>query len=137
MNLKSSKELSLTVRSGSDIVAVRQQGRELASHLGFSDVEQIVIATAISEIARNIVEYAQEGKIQIASLVNSGKKGILIVAQDSGPGITDIAQAMQVGYTTGKGLGLGLPGAQRLMDEFEVESQKGKGTTVTMKKWVS
>jgi len=129
-------KLPLTISSGADIVAARQQGRSLALELGFSEVDQIVIATAISEIARNIVEYATEGKIRISSISNSGHRGILIVADDNGPGISDLNQAMQVGYSTGRGLGLGLPGAKRLMDEFEIHSSKGKGTTVTMKKWL-
>ena len=130
-------ESPLTIRSGADIVLARQQGRTLALNLGFSDVDQIVIATAISEVARNIVEYAQQGEINISPLHIAGRTGILIVAEDHGPGIADLAQAMQVGYSTGRGLGLGLPGARRLMDEFEINSVKGKGTTVKMKKWVA
>ena len=125
------------IRSGADIVAARQQGRNMAMRLGFSDVDQIVIATAISEVARNIVEYAQQGEISISPLQIGGRSGILIIARDQGPGIADINQAMQVGYTTGRGLGLGLPGSKRLMDEFEIKSAKGQGTTVTMKKWVA
>jgi len=125
------------ISSGADIVAARQQGRSLASQLGFSEVDQIVIATAISEVARNIVEYATQGEIQISPVLNQGRKGIQIVAKDKGPGISDLGQALQVGYSTGRGLGLGLPGARRLMDEFEIHSIKGKGTTVSMKKWVS
>ncbi|HKX12294.1 MAG TPA: anti-sigma regulatory factor [bacterium] len=130
-------ELPLMIRSGADIVAARQQGRNMAMRLGFSDVDQIVIATAISEVARNIVEYAQQGEISISPLQIGGRSGILIIARDQGPGIADINQAMQVGYTTGRGLGLGLPGSKRLMDEFEIKSAKGQGTTVTMKKWVA
>jgi len=125
------------ITSGVDIVIARQEGRQLALKLGFSDVDQIVIATAISEVARNIVEYAKEGEIHISRVVNGSKKGIQIVAVDRGPGISDLAQAMQVGYTTGRGLGLGLPGAKRLMDEFDVQSTVGRGTRVTMRKWVS
>ncbi|HKY63093.1 MAG TPA: anti-sigma regulatory factor [bacterium] len=130
-------ELPLTIQSGGDIVVARQQGRSLALRLGFSDVDQIVIATAISEVARNIVEYAQQGAISISPLHQGGRTGILIVAEDQGPGIADLGLAMQVGYSTGRGLGLGLPGARRLMDEFEIASVIGRGTTVTMKKWVS
>jgi len=126
----------LVITSGADIVAARQQGRNLASQLGFSDVDQIVIATAISEVARNIVEYAQQGEIRISALHSGGRTGIMIIAEDHGPGISDLTQAMQVGYSTGRGLGLGLPGAKRLMDEFEVNSVKGKGTKVTMRKWI-
>jgi len=125
------------IRSGADIVVARQQGRNLARSLGFSDVDQIVIATAISEVARNIVEYAKQGELKIAPLASGGRVGILIVAEDQGPGINDIGQAMQVGYSTGRGLGLGLPGAKRLMDDFEIQSIKGKGTTILMKKWIA
>ena len=125
------------ISSGADIVAARQEGRKLADQLGFSDVDQTVIATAISEVARNIVEYAEKGEIHINPILNGTKKGILIVARDSGPGIVDLALAMQDGYTTGRGLGLGLSGAKRLMDEFDIQSMEGQGTTVTMKKWVS
>jgi Anti-sigma regulatory factor (Ser/Thr protein kinase) len=130
-------ELPLTISSGADIVAARQQGRKLALQLGFSDVDQIVIATVISEVARNIVEYAKQGEIRLRPVAGSaGKKGIMIVAEDRGPGITDLVQAMQVGYSTGRGLGLGLPGAKRMVDEFDIQSSQGKGTIVTMKKWV-
>ena len=127
----------MLISSGADIVAARQEGRKLARTLGFSEVDQIVIATAISEVARNIVEYAKEGKIYISPLVDGIRKGIMIVAQDQGPGIAELQKAMQVGYSTGRGLGLGLPGAKQLMDEFEVKSSTGQGTTVKMKKWVS
>lgn len=119
-----------------DIVAARQKGRELAQQIGFSGSELTVIATAISEIARNIVVYAQSGEIVLATEKNGGgRPGIVIVATDIGPGIPNIEQAMQDGFSTGKSLGLGLPGARRLMDEFEIESTVGKGTIVTMKKW--
>jgi serine/threonine-protein kinase RsbT len=111
-------------------------GRELAEGLGFSGSELTVIATAISEIARNIVEYARSGEITLKPIQHLGRRGILVVAQDRGPGIADIELAMQDGYSTSKGIGLGLPGARRLMDEFEIDSKMGKGTTVTMKKWV-
>ena len=118
-----------------DIVTARQKGRELAVEIGFSGSELTVIATAISEIARNIVVYAQSGEIALSTERNGSRRGIVIVAQDSGPGIPDIQLAMQDGYSTGKSLGLGLPGARRLMDEFEIESKLGEGTTITMKKW--
>jgi serine/threonine-protein kinase RsbT len=95
-----------------------------------------VIATAISEIARNIVEYAKKGKIIISEIKDKEKQGIQVVARDRGPGISDVERAMQDGFTTGKGLGLGLPGTRRIMDEFEITSKAGKGTTVTIKKWL-
>jgi serine/threonine-protein kinase RsbT len=119
-----------------DIVTARQKGREMAAEVGFSGSDLTIIATAISEIARNILSYAREGEILLAPLEEAGKSGILVVGHDDGPGITNIEQAMRDGYSTGKSLGLGLPGARRLMDEFEIVSAPGKGTTVSMKKWV-
>ena len=98
-------------------------------------MELTVIATAISEIARNIVEHAKSGEMVLTECQHGPKQGIQIVARDKGPGIPDVARAMQDEFSTGKGLGLGLPGSKRLMDEFEVQSQVGQGTTVTMRKW--
>ncbi len=102
---------------------------------GFSATEATVIATAISEIARNIVRFARRGEVTSTLLTEDGATGIMVVAQDTGPGIADIDLAFRDGYTTYGGLGLGLPGSRRLMDEFEVMSEVGKGTTVTMMKW--
>jgi serine/threonine-protein kinase RsbT len=94
-----------------------------------------LIAAAISEVARNIVDYAESGEIILAGMVNGSKRGIKIIARDEGPGIPDVAQAMQYGYSTRNSMGVGLPGAKWLMDEFDIESKVGKGTIVTMKKW--
>jgi serine/threonine-protein kinase RsbT len=118
-----------------DVVNARQKGRELAQQAGFSGSDLTVIATAISEIARNIVLYGKRGEMIMSQVQQGSKRGLLIVARDEGPGIADVNQAMQDGYSTGKSLGLGLPGARRLMDEFEIVSEIGKGTVVTMKKW--
>ena len=118
-----------------DVVTARQRARELAAPLGLSSTELIVIATAISEIARNVVAYAGEGEVVLSLIERGRRRGIRIIAEDQGPGIADLSLAMQDGYTTGGGLGMGLPGARRLMDEFEVESEPGKGTRVTMRKW--
>lgn len=118
-----------------DIVIARQQGRALATKLGFSGSDLTIIATAISEVARNILEYAGNGEIKVSLVQQGSKVGIAVVAKDEGPGIRDIAQAMQDGFSTGRGLGLGLPGTRRLMDEFDIVSKVGKGTTVTLKKW--
>jgi serine/threonine-protein kinase RsbT len=118
-----------------DIVAARQKGREMALQAGFSGSDLTLIATAISEIARNIVNYARRGEMQMSQVQQGAKRGLLVVARDEGPGIADIEQAMRDGFSTGKSLGLGLPGARRLMDEFEIHSEIGKGTVVTMKKW--
>ena len=119
-----------------DIVEARQKGRELAARLGFSGGDLAMIATAISELARNIIEYADKGEIVLSVTQQGARQGIIVVARDEGPGIANIEQAMQDGFSTGKSLGLGLPGAKRLMDEFEIASELGKGTVVTMRKWV-
>ncbi|MCC7416156.1 MAG: anti-sigma regulatory factor [Acidobacteria bacterium] len=131
-----SSEAIVRIRSGADVIAARKQGRAIASAAGFSPSDLTIIATAISEIARNIVEFAGEGAISIALLNDAGRRGVEIVAADSGPGIPDVGTAMLDGYSTGGGLGIGLPGARRLMDEFDIQSAAGEGTTVTMRKWL-
>jgi serine/threonine-protein kinase RsbT len=127
------------INSAVDIVTARQRGRALALELGFNGADVTLIAAAISEVARNIVDHAKKGEIVMSSLVTgsngSAKMGIQIIARDEGPGIRDVAQAMQYGYSTRKGLGVGLPGAKWLMDEFDIASEVGRGTTITMKKW--
>jgi serine/threonine-protein kinase RsbT len=123
------------IQRDGDIVEARQKGRELAQTIGFSGSDLTLIATAISEIARNIVLYADRGEISLGIAENGSRRGIVVVARDQGPGIADIERAMRDGYSTGKSLGLGLPGARRLMDEFEITSIVGQGTTVTMRKW--
>ena len=131
----SSGEIRVAIDSEQDIVSARQQGRALALELGFSAVDATLIATAISELARNIVSYAGTGEITLKTIQNSTRKGILIVAADEGPGIYDLRQALRDGFSTSGSLGLGLPGVRRLMDEFEIASQPGKGTRVEVKKW--
>jgi serine/threonine-protein kinase RsbT len=126
---------TLSVRLESDILAARQHGREVAERVGFSGSDLALIATAISEVARNIVVHAGGGAIVISELAD-GRAGIEIVARDDGPGILDVELAMQDGFSTVASLGLGLPGARRLMDEFTIESQDGHGTTVVMRKWI-
>jgi serine/threonine-protein kinase RsbT len=129
-------ETHVPIRHEADIVTARQQGRALASQLGFSNIDQTLIATAISEVARNIIVYAKGGEIILSTVQqDKNRRGLVIVARDEGPGIPDISLAMQNGYSTSNSLGLGLPGAKRMMDEFEIVSEVGKGTTVTMKKW--
>jgi serine/threonine-protein kinase RsbT len=128
-------ETSIRIEHEMDIVTARQKGRELAASRGFSSTDQTLVATAISEVARNIVVYAHRGEIILALLEEQGRRGLMIVARDQGPGIQDLALAMRDGYSTGKSLGMGLPGAKRLMDEFDLASVVGEGTTVTMKKW--
>jgi serine/threonine-protein kinase RsbT len=127
-------EIRVSIASDHDVVAARQQGRALAVKLEFSPGDSTLIATAISELARNIVSYARQGEIRLISQ-NSGKPGIVIVASDNGPGIEDIRQAMRDGFSSSGSLGLGLPGVRRLVDEFEIASERGKGTTVIAKKW--
>jgi serine/threonine-protein kinase RsbT len=129
-------ELHVAIEFEGDIVSARQKGRELAGAIGFSHTEQTMIALAISEIARNIVTYARRGAVTLSRAEQGTRRGIVIVAQDEGPGIADISLAMRDGYSTGKSLGVGLPGTRRIMDEFELASAPGQGTTVTMKKWL-
>lgn len=124
------------IRHDVDVVIARQQGRELAVSLGFSGSDLTLIATAISELARNILVYAGQGEIVLAPARENGRCGIRVVATDSGPGIPDIEMALRDGYSTGKSLGLGLPGARRMMDDFDIVSSVGVGTTVTLCKWV-
>jgi|tagenome__1003787_1003787.scaffolds.fasta_scaffold20819093_2 RNA polymerase sigma factor (sigma-70 family) len=127
-------EVRIHIAGDPDIVQARKSARELAGQLNFSRTELTLIATAVSEIARNIVRFAGEGQIFI-ELVDEPWPGVRIVARDTGPGIPDVERALQNGYSTYQGLGLGLPGARRLMDEFTVTSTVGQGTTVTMTKW--
>lgn len=130
-----SDEISIPITGEADIVAARQAGRELAARLGFTGSDLTVIATAISEVVRNIVVYAGHGELRLATLREGRWPGLVVVAADRGPGIPDVEQAMRDGFSTGGSLGLGLPGARRLMDEFAIVSGVGTGTTVTMKKW--
>ena len=128
-------EAVVPINTDTDIVAARQKGRELATELGFVSTDSTLLATAISELARNIVRYANCGEIFIASVQSGDRVGITVVARDKGPGITNISLAMQDGFSTSGGLGLGLPGVKRLMDEFHLASDANTGTTVTIKKW--
>ena len=127
--------VEIAIASDKDVVRARQEGRAKALSIGFSVSEATLIATAISELARNIVSYAGEGTVVLRGVHGAGRVGLVIVASDSGPGIADIAQAVRDGYSSSGGLGLGLPGVRRLMDEFELVSEVGMGTTVTVKKW--
>jgi len=131
----SALDVRVPVASDIDIVSARQQGRALAMRLGFSSSDATMVATAISELARNIVLYAKRGEIVLAAVVNSEHRGLVITACDDGDGIADIRQALQDGYSTSGRMGVGLPGVKRLMDEFEISSTVGKGTVVKVKKW--
>jgi anti-sigma regulatory factor (Ser/Thr protein kinase) len=128
-------DVSVTVASDLDMVQARAAARVLAMRLGFSRTDATLIATAISEIARNIVKFTERGEILIRMVDEPGRRGVTVVARDAGPGIVDLPRALRDGVSSYQGLGLGLPGARRLMDEFDVVSEKGKGTTVTMAKW--
>ena len=128
-------EAVIPINSDIDVVAARQKGRELAAELGFVSTDSTLLATAISELARNIVRYAKHGEILIESVQSGERVGITVIAQDKGPGIANISLAMQDGFSTSGGLGLGLPGVKRLMDEFHLVSDANNGTTVTIKKW--
>jgi serine/threonine-protein kinase RsbT len=128
-------EVRMPVSRDADVVDVRQAGRRVAARAGFPSSELTVIATAISEIARNIVKFTKRGEVTVSVVEQNGRIGVTVVARDVGPGIADVGRAVQDGYSTYGGLGLGLPGARRLMDEFEIVSEVGKGTTVTMTKW--
>ncbi len=129
------EERCIPVRVEGDIVTARKDGRALSATLGFSGSEQALIATAISELARNMLDYAGGGEVVLGLIEQDGHRGIAVLANDRGPGIADLDLAMQDGYTTSGGLGLGLPGARRLMDDFVIDSQVGVGTRVTVIKW--
>ncbi len=118
-----------------DIVIARQAGHELARQLGFSLTDVTMIATAISEIARNITSYAGKGEVRVGVQYRDGRRALVVRAEDDGPGIRDVERALEDGYSTGSGLGLGLPGARRLMDRLVVESTPGAGTVIEMWKW--
>jgi serine/threonine-protein kinase RsbT len=128
----------IAIESDADVVTARQRARSLAISLQMSSTDQTLLATAISEIARNITTYASGGRGEVLiELVRDarGRPGVKVVARDEGPGIADLERALTDGYTTGGGLGLGLPGARRLVDEFDVQTAPGEGTTVTLVKW--
>lgn len=127
-------ETRLPIRTEHDIVTARRRGRELAERAGLEGSDLTVVATAISELARNIVQYTPGGEIVLDLLSENGRTGLLVVATDRGPGIPDIELALQDGYSTSRSLGLGLPGARRLMDEFDIRTGR-TGTTITAKKW--
>ncbi|GAA0452601.1 anti-sigma regulatory factor [Alkalibacillus silvisoli] len=125
---------SVAIKKEWDIVAARQAGRQISQRLGFGSVDQARITTAISELARNIYLYAKEGEIIFDEVHDLPKVGLKIIAKDKGPGINDLSAAMKDGYSTSGGLGAGLPGVKRLMDEFDMESGD-TGTKVTVIKW--
>lgn len=128
-------ERRIPITTDADIVRARQQGKEVASQLSFTPSDLTVIASAISELARNIFSYAGHGEIRVGLIERNGRRGVMVVAHDEGPGIRDVDLALQDGYSTSGSLGLGLPGVRRLVDEFEINTQVGVGTEITLRKW--
>jgi serine/threonine-protein kinase RsbT len=120
-----------------DIVAARLAARALASRVGFTGTDLVLIASAVSEVARNIVAYAGPGEVILSVVQNRSRLGLQVIARDQGPGIADLSRALEKGFSTSRSLGLGLPGSKGFMDEFHLESTLGIGTTVTMRKWLS
>jgi serine/threonine-protein kinase RsbT len=125
----------LEIRTSSDVVAVRQATRALAEQTGLSLVDQTKLVTAASELARNTLDYGGGGTVRVDVLENGTRRGVRLVFEDRGPGIPNVAEAMKDGFTTGSGLGLGLGGARRLVNEFAIESAPGQGTRVTIARW--
>jgi serine/threonine-protein kinase RsbT len=126
----------IPIESDADVVTARQRAREMAGALELTSTDQTLLATAISEVARNITTYAVRGEVLLSVIRDSnGRQGIQVIARDDGPGIEDLERAMQDGYTSGGGLGLGLPGARRLVDDFDIKTAPGEGTTVTLVMW--
>jgi serine/threonine-protein kinase RsbT len=129
------ESVRVAIGTDGDLVTARAEGRALAVELGFSRTDATLIATAISEIGRNIVVHVGEGEIELRPVYEDSRHGLVVIARDEGPGIRDLESALRHGYAGRGGLGLGLPGARRLMDEFDVTSDPDRGTTVTMTKW--
>ena len=125
------------IRSDTDIVAARHLGRQMAEQVGFGRSDQALIATAISELARNVLRYAGSGTIEMQIVTKSRTRGIVVAVRDNGPGIADVELAMRDGFSTGGSLGLGLPGTKRIMDGFTLETAPGDGVRVTISKWVT
>ena len=126
---------TLEIHSSADVVAVRQAARALAERVGFSLVEQTKLVTAASELARNTIDYGGGGSVRLELVENGVRRGVRLTFEDQGPGIVDIAMALKDGYTTGNGLGLGLSGARRLVNDFTIDSSPGNGTRVMIARW--
>ena len=129
------KTETVPIKNGSDVVSVRQRVRTWTTEMKFSLVEQTKIVTAASELARNTLEHGKGGEVQIALLTNGARQGIQMAFIDQGPGIPDVKMALSDGFTTGNGMGLGLGGSKRLMNEFEIETEPGRGTKITCIRW--
>lgn len=129
------KTETMVIQSSADVVLVRQAVRRFAVEIGFGLVDQTKIVTAASELARNTLDYGKGGTTRLETLQEEGRRGLRLIFEDQGPGIPDIELALKDGFTTGNGLGMGLSGARRLADEFEIESVVGEGTRVTIVRW--
>jgi serine/threonine-protein kinase RsbT len=129
------KAETIPIKSSSDVVLVRQRVRVLAIEMKFSLVEQTKIVTAASELGRNTLEHGGGGSLELAVIINGARRGLRLRFIDQGPGIADVALALKDGYTSGSGMGLGLGGSKRLMNEFEIDTKPGSGTTVTVIRW--
>jgi serine/threonine-protein kinase RsbT len=129
-------EVRVAILTDADVVTARQEARTMGAGLGFSSTDLTLLATAISAVARHLTTYAGEGEVTLRVLDQDGRRGIEVLASDEGPGISDVELAMRDGYTTGNGLGLGLPGTRRLVDDFELQTTPGAGTTVRLVKWI-
>jgi len=125
----------LPVKTSSDVVLARQKVRQLAVELRFSLVDQTKLVTAASELARNALDHGKGGTMAVETLVNGARSGIRMIFEDQGPGIANIEDALKDGFTTGSGMGLGLGGSKRLVNEFSIESEVGKGTRITAVRW--
>lgn len=132
---KTQSEKTFSLKSNEDLVKIRKYGRLVAARMGFTENDQTVISTALSEICRNVIEYAEEGEVTVEA--NHEKGCIMITVSDEGPGIKNVDKALQEGYSSGQGLGIGLPGAKRIMDEFEIQTSSGEGTTIKMQKMLN
>ena len=130
-------ERAIPIARDTDVVTARLEARALASRAGFTGTDLVLIASVVSEVARNIVVYAGSGEVILSVLQNRSRLGLQVIASDQGPGIADLSLALKKGFSTSRSLGLGLPGSKSFMDEFRLESTVGVGTTVTMRKWLS
>ena len=128
-------EIRVAIRTDADVVTARQEARTLGAGIGFTSTDLTLLATAISELARNTIEHGRGGSVRLRTVVNGVRKGLRLDFVDNGPGIANVELAMQDGYTTGNGLGLGLPGTRRLVDDFELDTTPGAGTRIRMVKW--
>lgn len=135
MNGERVLQKTLEINQDEEVILIRKEVRKVCQELGFSTLEQTRIITACSELARNLIHHGQGGKINISAIEGTDKQGIEVEFIDQGPGIPDVDLAMQEGYSTVGSLGMGLPGARRLVDEMEIDSQPGKGTRVVIRKW--